>query len=86
MKKMPEDLKKKLRKLHKLNCEARELDNQIKVIFETYGVNSDNLCAEGHGEVQTEALAFISYAEGDVEENIAEIEEVFLHYVNSKSK
>lgn len=33
-------------------------------------------------DIQTEALAFITNAEGDVEENIQEIEEVFLYYVN----
>ena len=83
MKKMPEELKKKLRKLYKLNRESAKLDNEINEIFKDYGVDSDNLCAMGDGELQTEAFAFIVHAEGDVEENIDDIEKVFL-YVNSK--
>jgi len=84
MKKMPENLKKKLIKLYKLNKEAQELDNQINEIFKDYGVDTDNLCAVGEGELQTEALAFITNAEGNVEENIEEIEKVFLYYVNKR--
>lgn len=33
-------------------------------------------------ELQTEALAFVLNAEGNVDDNISEIEQVFLYYVN----
>lgn len=33
-------------------------------------------------DMSTEALTYIYYAEGLVDDNIAEIEEVFLHHVN----
>lgn len=85
MKRMPEKIKVKLRQLQKLHKRAAELDREITKLFEQYGVNTDNLCAMGDSwssDIQTEALAFITNAEGDVEENIQEIEEVFLYYVN----
>jgi hypothetical protein len=86
MKKMPELIKKKLRRLQKLNKEAQDLDLEIEKLFDSYGIDTDTLCACYADEkiVQTEGLAFIVNAEGDVEENINEIEKVFLYYVNSK--
>jgi len=83
---MPEYLRVKLRRLQKLHEDAKQLDFEIKGIIEGYGVDTDNLCAVGNGDKQTEALAFITNAEGDVEENIADIEAVFLHYVNTLRK
>jgi hypothetical protein len=79
---MPAELKRKLRRLQGLYMTARDLDFEISAIFEKYGVNPDNLCASGDGEMQTEALAFITNAEGHIEDNIKEIEMVFLHYAN----
>ncbi|WP_342542408.1 hypothetical protein MHH33_16690 [Paenisporosarcina sp. FSL H8-0542] len=50
-----------------------------------YGVPYDNL-ASSHSnyndEPNTEGLAYINNSEGHIESNIAEIEEVFLHFVN----
>jgi len=86
MKDMPQLIKRKLRKLQKLNREAQQLDNEINELFKDYGVDTDNLCAVGEGELQTEAFAFISNSEGDVEDNISEIEKVFLYYVNKQLK
>jgi hypothetical protein len=82
MKKMPESLKKKLRRLQKLHEEAKQLDYEVNNIFKSYGVDVDVLCASNDAMVRTEALAFITNAEGYVEDNIDDIEKVFLHYVN----
>lgn len=90
MKKMPAKIKKKLRQLQKCYMDARVLDKEISEIMESYGINIDNLCAMGDltrfdiGHVQTEALTYITNGEGNVEDNIVEIEEVFLYYVNKK--
>lgn len=82
MKKMPESIKNKLRKLQKLNKQSKELEFILKDEFEKYGVDIENLTAIGDGDMQTEAYAFITYAEGDVEDSISMIEDVFLYYVN----
>ena len=86
MKQMPEGIKDKLRRLYRLKEQAQDLEFILKANFEKYGVDIDDLSAIGNGDVQTEAYAFITYAEGNVEENINMIEEVFLHYANNKKE
>lgn len=84
MKKMPRKIKTKLRQLQNVNMKAKMLDAEIEEMMKEYGVDPDDLRAMGEGEKQTEGLTFITYAEGYVEENIEEIEEVFLYYVNKE--
>lgn len=84
MNKMPQKIKTKLRQLQNVNMKAKMLDAEIEEMMKEYGVDPDDLRAMGEGEKQTEGLTFITYAEGYVEENIEEIEEVFLYYVNKE--
>lgn len=90
MKKMPYEIKQKLRQYDKINAKARSLHDELVEIFEEYGVPYENLSAnqefgDYENEPVTEALAFINNCEGDIEDNIDEIEEVFLHFVNRNS-
>lgn len=83
MKTIPYALKQKLRQFDKHNSKAKELHREIAMMIDEYQVPYDNLVANGDGtEPQTEALAFINNAEGHIEENIKEMEEVFLHFAN----
>lgn len=85
MKQMPKKIKDKLVKLRKTEETVRALSGEIEEMFEEYGVNTEYLRALkdcDSGAFQTEALTFIETCEGSIEENIADIEEVFLYYVN----
>jgi len=82
MKQMPSILKNKLRRLQNVCIKARKLEREVNEIIESYGVDLDCLCACNIDDMNTEALTHISYGEGDVEDNIKSIEEVFLYYVN----
>ncbi|WP_049111841.1 hypothetical protein [Bacillus thuringiensis] len=88
MKTIPYALKQKLRQYDKYNRKAEDLHDEIITMIDEYGVPYDNLVANGDGtEPQTEALAYINNAEGNIEENIKEMEEVFLYFANkNKSK
>ncbi|KOS61474.1 hypothetical protein FJQ98_16475 [Lysinibacillus agricola] len=91
MRNMPYEIKQKLRQYNKANLKAKSLHDELVEIFEEYGVPYENLTAnQEYGDYQeensTEGLAFINNNEGDIEENIAEIEEVFLHFVNRNSR
>jgi hypothetical protein len=86
MKKMPEKLKNKIRKLQKACEDSARLTQEVYEMIEEYGINPDNFNACGNGDVQTEALAFVTNAEGIIEDNIEEIENVFLYYVNKKGE
>lgn len=83
--KMPYEIKKKLRQYDNANKKAKMLHDEVSDLFEEYGVPYDNL-ASSHSnyndEPNTEGLAYINNSEGHIESNIAEIEEVFLHFVN----
>ena len=81
---MPQALKDKLRRLQELNTQSQQLDFEITEAFNSYGIHTDVFCISPPDVVGTEALAFITNAEGDIEDNIRDIEEVFLHYVNDK--
>ncbi|MNW70388.1 hypothetical protein D3C74_496840 [compost metagenome] len=53
--------------------------------LEKYGVPYENLAAtvDFHSDDPiTEALAYINNCEGEIEDNIIEIEKVFLYFVN----
>lgn len=83
---MPYALKQKLRQYDKYNQKARELHYEIVQELNKYGVPYDNLTAMAqHGEFQTEGLAYINNGEGNIEDNISEIEEVFLYFVNKSN-
>lgn len=84
MKSMPKEIKQKLKQLHNAQVKARKLESEVQLMFDKYNVDTDNFRAVGDGEVQTEALAYISNAEGGIEDSIKEIEKVFLHYVNKQ--
>lgn len=86
IKAMPYELKQKLRQLDKYNSKAKDLHHEIMTMLDKYEVPYDNLVANSDiysNEPRTEALAYINNAEGDVEENIKEMEEVFLYFANN---
>lgn len=86
MKAMPYTLKQKLRQYDKAIRKAKNLHDEIAKELERYGVPYDNLVAiSDTDEPDTEALAYISHGEGDIESNIAEIEKVFLYFVNKNN-
>ena len=90
MKSMPFDIKQKLRQYARANNRARTLHEEIVDIMRNYSVPYDNLVATSEfgtfaEKDTTEALAFINNCEGDIEENITEIEEVFLLFVNNEN-
>jgi hypothetical protein len=82
---MPYTIKQKLRQYDKALKKARVLHDEIMDTLEQYGVPYDNLVAEAEDGESTEALTYISHCEGNIEDNIELIEEVFLSFVN-KSK
>lgn len=87
MKEMPKELKQKLRKVGKLYEQAAKEYIEVCQMIESYNVTIESLTAMlNNGDVQTEALSYISNAEGDLEGSIEEIEKVFLYYVNKKGE
>ncbi|MET3505530.1 hypothetical protein [Halalkalibacter oceani] len=89
MKAMPYEIKQKLRQYAKAQAKAHRLSREVDEAIRAYGVPIDNLTAVSppfDGEPYTEALAFINNNEGNIEENILEIEELFLYFVNKKAE
>jgi hypothetical protein len=95
MKKMPEKLKNKLRQYYNANLKAKTLNDEVRALFCDYGMDLDYFTASANEyednnackrNIQTEALTFIDYCEGDIEENIKDIEEVFVYQYNRKKK
>lgn len=86
MRKMPYEIKQKLRQYAKLQSKVADMAREIDEMIEAYNVPIDNLLACGDGiEPQTEALAFLHNSECDnIEETIREIEEVFLYFANKQ--
>jgi hypothetical protein len=82
---MPAVLKNKIRQLQKAHQKAAQLEFELAEMIESYGVDPDYLSACRDDDRYTEALAFVSNAEGDVEDNILHIEEVFLYHVNKNA-
>lgn len=83
MKSMPAKIKSKIRQVQRAYEKAKTLEEELTEMFEEYGIDPEKLCGNGNIEdLQTEALSFVVYDEGDVEDNIKSIEEVFLHYIN----
>ena len=88
MKTMPYALKQKLRRYDAAMKKAAALHLDLQRDFEAYGVPSIALIGgdkdDSTVDVVTEALTFITCVEGDIDEHIQEIEEVFLYYVNTE--
>lgn len=87
MTKMPEIIKNKLRQLDKHVKASAKIQRELDSYFEKYNIPVDNLLAlDGKPfddeNPSTEAYAYILNAEGDVEENIIEIEKVFINFAN----
>lgn len=82
MKSMPMPLKNKIRQLQAAYIKASRLENEVAEMIKSYGVDIEYLCALKYDDRNTDALAYVTNAEGDVEDNILEIEDVFLYYVN----
>lgn len=84
---MPYAIKQKLRQIDKYNHKVMALHQEVADMLEEHEVPYENLTATvdvySH-EPRTEALAFVHNCEGNIEENIKEIEEVFLHFVNKR--
>lgn len=83
---MPQLLKEGLRELDALCKQANEVESQLNVEFMKYGINPDVLKGIGSTKVQTEAFADIVNCTGAVEENIRDIERVFLHYAHREGE
>lgn len=81
---MPQDIKQKLRDLSIICLRANNLERQLENDFVGYGVNPDVLRGIGSTGVRTEAFSDIVNGDGDIEENIKEIERVFLHYAGKQ--
>lgn len=81
---MPEDIKQKLRQLDSLCREAEKVESQLDFIFMSYGIDSDVFKGFGEGSFKTEAFVDIVNCSRDIEENIKDIERVFLHYAKEK--
>lgn len=92
MKKMPYEIKKKIRQYANIQNKAKYIQRELEEMIESYGVSIENLiaCADkiwDSDEPQTEALAFLNNGEcDDVDGTINQIEEVFLWFVNRKTK
>ena len=88
MRKMPYEIKQKLRQYANLQMKVARIAKEIDSMIEEYGVPVENLiaCGDIYGdEPQTEALAFIHNCEcDDIEGTIKEIEEVFLYFANKE--
>lgn len=90
MKRMPYEIKQKLRQYANVQIKASQLSREIDEMIESYGVPVENLIAMGdtswdNDEPQTEALAFLHNGEcDDIEGTINDIEEVFLWFVNNQ--
>ena len=80
---MPAIIKNKLRQLQKTCEKIKFLESEVCKLIESYGVDISTLCDNAEkGEIWTQGLTYIINAEGNVEENIELVEEVFLYYVN----
>ena len=88
MKNMPYEIKQKLRQLERAYQKAKDLEIEVSNMIEEYGVECEylNACANNDGKPRTEALAYITNAEGDVEDSICGIEEVFLWHIKNNNK
>lgn len=85
MKAMPYELKKLLRQYDTYNRKAGDVHHKITKKLEEYGVPFENITAEGddYGDApNNEGFTYIVHSEGNVEDNIEMIEEVFLYFVN----
>lgn len=89
MKRMPYEIKKKLRQYANIQTRAKYMQRELENMIEDYGVPIENLIAYAdiyNDEPQTEALAYLNNGEcNNIEESINEIEEVFLWFVNNKT-
>ncbi|MFI8671872.1 hypothetical protein ACIGIJ_18635 [Bacillus paranthracis] len=87
MKAMPYAIKQKLRQIDKYNHKVMALHQEVADMIEEHEVPYDHLTAQADvfsNEPKTEALAFVHNCEGNIEENIKEIEEVFLYFANKR--
>lgn len=88
MDKMPYEIKLKLRQLAKAYQKASDLENEVSKIIDIYGVDCkylDSTCSE-YTQYPFTDFAYITNSEGDIEDSIDEIEEVFLwHYNNNNN-
>ncbi|APM37324.1 hypothetical protein [Clostridium kluyveri] len=81
---MPQNIKQKLRNLNLVCLKVNNLEKQLEKDFMSFGVNPDVLRGVGNAKVRTEAFSGIVNCSGDIEENIKEIEKVFLYYVGKQ--
>lgn len=80
---MPQKIKNKIKQLQKAATKTKSIERELYSMLELYKIDPDVLLGNSNpDEVYTEALSFVVYGEGEVEENIKEIEKVFLYYVN----
>lgn len=90
MKNMPYEIKKKLKQYANIQNKANIIQRELEEMIESYGVPIENLIAcvaRDSYEPQTEALAFLNNGEcDDINGTINQIEEVFLWFVNRKTK
>lgn len=85
MKSMPYQLKQKLRQYNKAVAKSKMLHDELVREISKYKVPYDYLVANREvfsEHPQTEALAYINNAEGCIEDNIEEIEKIFLYFTN----
>ncbi|MFP3418052.1 hypothetical protein R0K30_02215 [Bacillus sp. SIMBA_154] len=79
---IPYELKQTLRQYGKAVARMNTLHYKITEELERYNVPIDHVIGDTEEEPWNESLTLISYNEGDIEDNIAELEKVFLHFAN----
>jgi len=86
LEKLPKKLKDKLQKLQEICCLAHTTTLEVGVIIESYKIDIEYLdgMISDSDKPSTEALTCIVNAEGNVNDNIRDIEKVFLWHYNNK--
>lgn len=88
MNKMPYEIKQKLRQLANNRLRGSKISRELDLLFRKHRLDSedvDRFCAISDIAPNTEALAYIENAEGNTEDSINRIEEVFLHIIDNES-
>lgn len=91
MKSMPYYLKQKLRQYDNASRKAKKLHDEIAEEFDKYKIPYENLTANAdfgdyRDDPSTEGLAYINNCEGNIEDNIEHIEEIFLYFANKNEQ
>jgi transcription antitermination factor NusG len=82
---IPYEFKQLLRKYDNAVKKAKGYHMEILRELDRYNVPYEHVVGNTTDQPFNESLTHISYGEGDIEDNIAEMEEVFLHFAKKDS-